>query len=204
MTEVFEGIYQRNGWNGKESLSGPGSGLAPTRRISDWLVHTIDELGIRSVLDVGCGDNLWMPDLPDYTGIDVSPTAIERARSFHPDRKYAVWDARDGLPPGRWGVVFVRDVLQHLSFRDGKALIRAIAGSDARWLIASTYTAPSERHHDPLNTDIQTGGCYSPDLTAPPFDLPSPSRRQPDGWDYDTGSVLRDRAKWLGVWRLTP
>ena len=40
-----------------------------------------------SVLDVGCG---WMPYTPDerYTGTDVSPAMLARARELHPDTKF--------------------------------------------------------------------------------------------------------------------
>ena len=202
MATVFSRIYRSNGWNGTESLSGPGSGLEPTRHVASWLLGLVDELGVSSVLDIGCGDSLWLPELPGYLGVDVAPEAVARARGFHPDRRYLVCDARRGLPKGRWDMVLARDVLQHLSFADGFALLRAIGRADPRLMVLSTYTAPSERHHDPVNRDIRTGECYCPDLTSPPFRLPQPNARIQDGWDYADGSVLRDRAKWLGLWRL--
>ena len=202
MSTVFSRIYRRNGWNGGESLSGPGSGTAPTRHVATWLTGLVDELGVTSVLDIGCGDCTWQPALPGYLGVDVAPEAIARAKARHPDRRFAVVDAKRGLPAGRWDLVLVRDVFQHLSFADGFALMRAIGRAEPRYLVASTYTGPSERHADPVNRDIRTGDCYCNDLTAPPWSLPQPMKRCPDGWDYETGDVVRDRSKWLGLWRI--
>ena len=199
----FSRIYRGNLWNGRESRSGPGSGMAPTRHVASWIEQVCDELAVGSVLDIGCGDSLWMPRLPGYLGIDVAPEAVERARSFHPGRAYEVHDARLDVPRG-FALVIARDVIQHLSFADGLALLANVQRSGARWLIASTYTGPSERHGDPVNVDIRTGDCYSPDLTAPPFRMPQPWKRTPDGWDYETGAEVRDRSKWLGLWKLRP
>ena len=75
---VWGRIYTENIWHGVESLSGPGSGSAATRHVAPAIVSLVERYGITSVLDVGCGDGFWMPDLPGYIGLDVSPVAIER------------------------------------------------------------------------------------------------------------------------------
>jgi hypothetical protein len=176
--------------------------MAPTRYIAQRIRELVVGLGCQSVLNVGCGDDLWTPDLPAYTGVDVAPEAIERARAFHPERTYATHNVVESMPPGHHDLVIVRDVIQHLSFADGMVLLANIQNSGARWLLASTYTAASERHHDPLNVNIQTGDCYSPDITAAPFHMPTPMQMFPDGWDYDDPTILRDHTKWMGLWEL--
>lgn len=72
MDEVFDRIYRTNGWAGQESLSGPGSGASATWRTAQAVQELVARLGARSVLDVGCGDCAWMPELPGYVGVDVS------------------------------------------------------------------------------------------------------------------------------------
>lgn len=203
LTGVFSRIYRRNLWNGVESRSGPGSGLTPTRTAADWLLRVVERYRIVSLLDVGCGDSFWLPYLPGYVGIDVAPEAVRRAKAFHPDRSYLVADATVRLPEGSWDAVLCRDVIQHLPFEDGLRLIANVRAAGVRYLIASTYTGTSTRNpRDLANVDIRAGECYSPVLTAPPFDLPRPLLRVRDGWDYSEPDVLRDDAKWLAIWRL--
>lgn len=62
-------------------------------------------------LDIACGRGegaVWLASRGlDYRGIDVSPVAVEMARSFasaysYGDRcSFEVWDVDDGLPPGK-------------------------------------------------------------------------------------------------------
>lgn len=203
-SHVFSEIYRENRWAGKESLSGPGSGRAATAPIARWLPALVAELGITSVLDVGCGDGYWMPDLPGYHGVDVAPEAVQRARGLHPGRSYEVLDGRY-LPRVAYDLVIVRDAIQHLPLTDGLAMLEAIRRSGSHWLLASTYTAPSERHSATqagINVDIEPGEAFSPDLTLPPFSMGEPVRSVPDGWDYKTGKTIRDPAKRLGLWEL--
>lgn len=197
MTTVFSDIYARNAWNGRESLSGPGSGYAATARVGPAIAALVAELGVRHVLDAACGDGLWMPDLPGYIGIDVAPEAIRRARLNHPDREYLVGDVRALFPTQLWApdLVILRDVIQHLSFADGLGTLAAIRKGNARWLLASTYVGGE-------NVDIDTGEHYSPDLTAAPFSMGEPLRLIPDGYSYHDPDLVRDPRKMLGLWGL--
>lgn len=191
---VFERIYRENLWNGVESRSGPGSGPTATAKVAPAIEAIVDELGVRSVLDVACGDGYWMPDLPGYLGIDVAPDAIRRARRRHPERRYRVADVRTASLPA-FDLVIVRDVIQHHSLVDGAAILAAILRTGSSWLLASTYVGGE-------NVDIETGDCYSPDLEQPPFSLGTPDRLIPDGYGYGDADEVRDPRKHLGLWEL--
>ena len=67
---VVSRIYQRNEWNGGETRSGPGSGADSTRLLVPALLQVVHWLGVHSVLDVGCGEGWWQPDLPGYVGLE--------------------------------------------------------------------------------------------------------------------------------------
>ncbi len=189
--EVFDSIYRTNAWNGEESRSGPGSGSIATRAVARAIVDLVLELDIRTVLDIGCGDGYWMPDLPGYLGCDLSAEAIERARRHHPGRQYMV-----GIPSLSADLVIVRDAIQHLPLRRGAHLLEhSIMAARPGWLLASTYVGG-------FNEDIEAGGCYSPDLEAVPFAMPPPDRLIFDGYAYHETDEPRDARKHLGLWRI--
>lgn len=194
LADVFEGIYQANAWNGVESLSGPGSGPAATSHLARDIVDLVAELHIPSVLDVACGDGFWMPHLPGYIGVDVSETALRLARERHPRRAYILGDVRDIYLPS-FGLVIVRDVIQHLPLADGAALLDAVSRTRPRYILASTYL-------DGDNVDIEAGGSYRPDLEREPFAKAKPVRLLFDGYTYHDPDAIRDPGKHLGLWRL--
>lgn len=190
MTDVFDRIYAENLWNGVESRSGPGSGDAATRKLSADLVRLVTELEVQSVLDVGCGDGYWMPDLPGYIGFDWSRIAVRLARRNHPARAFT-----HRMPNGSYDLVICRDVIQHLPLDGALELLSSLRGRSRRYLLASTYIGGD-------NVDIAAGEAYSPDLTMPPFDMPPPDYLIFDGHyyhDHDTEQV-RDPRKQLGLW----
>ena len=192
---TFSRIYQRNAWNGTETRSGPGSGSAATARLRRQLLELVAELGVASVTDAACGEGFWQPELPGYIGLDVAPEALATAQERHPERDYRLRDlVRQGLP-GPADLVLCRDAMQHMSLRDGRAVLRAIRDSGSTWLLASTYVGQANRN-------VATGGFYCPNLEAEPFALAPAERLYHDGYDYSEGVTLRDPVKMLGLWRL--
>lgn len=193
--DVFSDIYRGNVWNGVETRSGPGSGVAATARIRDVLLQLVDRFGIRSVVDAACGEAFWQPELPGYLGLDVAEEAIAVARQRHPDWQFEVHDIRESCP--RADLVLVRDVIQHLSLEDGVSVIDAVRASGSTWLLASTFshvvdaTEPDGRYH-----------YHEPNLEQPPFGLPPALELFRDGFDYDDPDRVRDWRKMLGLWRL--
>ena len=190
---VFDRIYGDNRWNGIETRSGPGSHREPTRRVADAIVQLVGWLGIEDVTDVGCGEGFWMPDLPNYLGLDVAESAIETALEYHPERVYARWDAVV-LPVPASDLIISRDAMQHLSLEDGVRFLANLTDR-AQWLLASTFI-------DGDNVDIETGGAYRPNLEAPPFNMPPALLLIHDGYEWHDGDAIRDPGKMLGLWRL--
>src|SRR5439155_16997003 len=166
-------LYRRNAWNGRETRSGPGSGTEATARLREWLPEVLEELGVDSVLDAGCGEATWQPELPGYIGADIVREAVLAARKRHPERTYVLADmCRDDLP--RIDAVFCRDALQHLSLADGLAALQNFRRRGAKWLIASS-------HQSEANRDVPSGGWYPSNLEAAPFWLGKPARTLFDG-----------------------
>ena len=66
------------------------------------------------LLDIGCG-SAWLGDhFDDYTGIDVSPDAVEAARSRGRDVIVADVDRPLPFEDGRFDGVVLKDVLEHV------------------------------------------------------------------------------------------
>lgn len=70
LNTVFTAIYRTNRWGSEETRSGTGSERARTRRVAAELGRLIRDLGIRSVLDIPCGDFNWMQDVR-LDGVEV-------------------------------------------------------------------------------------------------------------------------------------
>ena len=73
---VFAAIYHRNGWDGTESVSGPGSTEAATASVRARLPAVLADLGATSLLDIPCGDAHWigscLPAQVRYTGASLT------------------------------------------------------------------------------------------------------------------------------------
>ena len=80
--EYWEQRYAKGGH------SGGGSSGRLARFKADVINSFVKENGIESVIEFGCGDGtqLSLAEYPEYTGFDVSPTAIRMCReTFAPD-----------------------------------------------------------------------------------------------------------------------
>ncbi len=185
--ETFDEIYRANSWGGTESRSGPGSSSVEREFLAPEIVALVAELDVKSVLDVGCGETFWTPELPGYIGVDVSSEAVTAARKNHPG-----WDFRldDGSPFPEVDLVMVRCVIQHLSQSSALALLDRIRATGARWLLATSYLGG-------MNISIDDGAGYWPDMAVAPFSMGEPVRSFEDGRnDYtDHGCIL-------GLWQF--
>lgn len=91
----------RKFWNERyESLPSLGSGPG-SRAYAAWLKQrliqaTIAQRGVRSVLDIGCGDMYWMPAQPgagvSYAGVDISDVIVARNRERYPHAEFVLHD----------------------------------------------------------------------------------------------------------------
>ncbi len=172
LSQVFE--KARASWKG----NGSGSSPLKTMRLIDALPGLFDELGVRTIVDLGCGDLSWFyavlearPRLKSgYTGLDVVPIVIEHNRHIHneePMRFETIERTKDPLP--ECDLVFCRDVVAHLP-HESVFDVLAQAKQAAKWLLVTTF--PTTRS----NTDIRAGQFRPLNLMRRPFDLPVPTQ----------------------------
>lgn len=195
---IFSDIHRRRAWGDCESVSGPGSGIIRTSAFSDQLPRLLEELGVRTLLDAGCGDFNWLKevklDLESYIGVDVVEEIVNELRHKYANehRRFLNLDIiSDKLPQA--DLILCRDCLVHLSFSQIFAALRNFKHSNSKYLLATTFT----RFVD--NADIAMGDWRPINLQEPPFSLSPPlklidEKRSESGEDYSD--------KHLGLWEL--
>lgn len=143
--EAFRHAYRTNFWAGEESRSGPGSGLDQTDRIRVRLPELFRHLGVRSVLDLPCGEGRWIESVDwrgvSYLGADLLPelVAANVDRTGQPER-YRQLDLTSSPLPAA-DLLLCRDCLVHLSFADIDRALANIRRSSIRYLLTTTFPA---------------------------------------------------------------
>lgn len=171
---VFEKIYATNAWKGDESLSGPSSSMARTSTIREALPGLIEKYSIKTFLDAPCGDFHWMKSAVNqiratYIGGDIVKSLIESNKlKYERDGvQFVHLDiTKDSLPKA--DIMFCRDCLFHLSYRDIASFLDNFLRSKIPLLMTTSHTA--NMHLE--NRDIKTGDWRWFYLMKPPFDFP--------------------------------
>lgn len=169
---IFSDIYENNGWDGTESVSGPGSTLEKTRKVRRELPLLLQQYAVNTLLDLPCGDVAWIGDaIPkdvSYIGGDIVAALIERNRRDHGQMgEFLVLDLIKGPLP-KADLALVRDCLIHLPNSMAKEALRNIKASGIRYLLTTSYVGVSE------NQDIELGGFRPVNLALAPFNMPAP------------------------------
>lgn len=194
--EIFSRIYKTNYWRGK-SRSGEGSDLTQTEVIRESLPLLLKRLGVKSMLDIPCGDFYWMQhvELPvDYIGADIVKEVVKINSKKYSDSRHTFMNLNvctDKLP--QVDIIFARDLLVHLSYKDIRLAIENIKKSGATWLLTTTFTGRDS------NSDIETGDWRTLNLQLPPFNFPAPNEIINEGCTQFNGDYSD---KCLGLWNL--
>ena len=191
---VFLKIYEDNYWDGVNSISGPGSSLESTQAVRKALPNLLAKLGARSILDIPCGDFQWMKDVPlgveQYIGADIVLPLIQNNREVFGERgEFFHLDLlRDRLPSA--DIIFCRDCLVHLSFREIRLALQNIKIASPKHFITTTFPYHKE------NADTVTPYWRALNMQLSPFNFPQPIHLIQDFSD----AQVNDQGKYLGVW----
>lgn len=141
------------------------------------------------MIDVPCGDVNWIFEsyitdhLPLYIGLDVVSAVINQNKlrfEHHVNKHFQFWDATLCPFPKFYNytsstntkeehsvdLIHVRDVIQHVTLKQGVSFFCNVFKSGARVLITTTYPGQSS------NTEIQESSWYRNDLSLEPFSFP--------------------------------
>lgn len=115
------------------------------------LLPILAALDFRSVLDVGCGYGRLAEKLaairPEmaYTGIDVSPDLLGRAKARHPAGEYIESSIADFSTRRKWDLVLCVQVLMHIPPSDVQAVTDKLLRASRRYVVTCDWTKPRER-----------------------------------------------------------
>lgn len=193
---VFDLIYNENRWRSAESVSGPGSSKTHAALFIPALEKCFHELGIKSMLDLPCGDFNWMEEVKldgiKYTGGDIVAALIHKNQLTYPHFNFTTLDLlNDQLPTV--DLIFNRDVLVHFSFSHLAQALINILNSDSIYFMTTCFL--SQR----FNYDIVTGDWRPLNLLKPPFNFPEPMLSIPE---YSSQDHFNHRDKSLSLWKL--
>ncbi|WP_299101266.1 class I SAM-dependent methyltransferase [uncultured Winogradskyella sp.] len=171
--ETFTIINESNYWRSEESVSGDGSELAVTQPLISELQLFLAKQNIKSMLDIPCGDFNWMQHTNlqniKYIGGDIVENLIAENNFNHGNASinFSVLDlTKDSLP--KVDVIFCRDCLVHLSFKEiYKALVN-IKKSESKYLLTTSF------YNCDSNRDIITGQWRKLNFELFPFYFKKP------------------------------
>jgi hypothetical protein len=177
MENVFQNIFNTNGWTSDESISGPGSTLEQTKIIREEILNLIDKFKIKSIMDAPCGDLNWMKHLfknesmndVKYFGVDIIPDIIENNIKRYSSSNISFKKmniCEDVLP--KCDLILCRDCLVHFNTTSILNTIKNFKKSQSTYLLTTTF---SNRRN---NKNLQTGSWQPLNLRAEPFNFPAP------------------------------
>jgi hypothetical protein len=193
---IFRKVYETNAWGSESSVSGPGSSLESTENLRESLPRLVATLAARSFLDIPCGDFQWMKHVSlgvqKYYGADIVLSLVQKNQNDFGDRgDFLHLDLlRDPLPSV--DIVFCRDCLGHLSFREIHLAIKNIKNAVPDYFLTTTF--PDHK----VNVDTVTPYWRALNLQLAPFNFPAPTHLIKDFSE----SQNDHRGKYLGIWRM--
>jgi hypothetical protein len=149
LKKEFTRVYKGNTWGDKESRSGGGSSLEQTNTIRKEIPKLIKSRGIKTILDIPCGDFLWMKEIQievdglieKYIGADIVEELIFKNKELYENNKHSfvIADILDyDLPTV--DLIICRDLFLHLSFSGILKSLKNIKKSRSKYLLVSTFT----------------------------------------------------------------
>ncbi|HVQ84647.1 MAG TPA: hypothetical protein VMS84_07835 [Mycobacterium sp.] len=163
-----------------ETANGPGATLAQTENLREILPEIFKRYGIKTVLDVGCGDWNWMSKvdlsgLDLYMGWDVEPSFIEANTDNYgnPHIQFAATSLLtcEVMPPV--DCILARHVLIHFPNDEITKVLDKMRACGARYLLTSHWEDGSNEDYEPEGLAWRGYMERALDMEAPPFNLPT-------------------------------
>ncbi len=171
--DIFARYYRNNFWSDPESLSGRGSSIPATIRLREELASFLKERGVKSMLDIPCGDYNWMKLVQKpgvrYLGADIVSEMIGKNNQEYKNNftEFSVIDVTKGPLP-KVDLILTRDCFVHLSYEAIAKAVSEIKKSRSKYFLTTSYPNWAK------NFDIKTGFWRPINLSLKPFNFPEP------------------------------
>lgn len=202
LKKVFNQIVEENKWGDASSLSGSGSNLERTRVIRKTLPTIIKDYQIKIMVDAPCGDFFWMKEiqkenealLDKYFGVDIVANLMTKNQERFGSKvsSFLTRDITKEILP-KADLIFTRDCLVHLSFKNIFSVLNNFKKSKSRFLLTTTF--PERKS----NNNIVDGEWRPINLQIAPFNFPTPIALINEESDED-GGIYHDKS--LGLWAI--
>ena len=186
--EIFERIAMTNAWGNPESISGAGSTVSVNRFRVQCIKKFIKEYGIKQIYDIPCGDANWQHTLLSenlqYYGSDISEHALAKAKEKNKMYSSNMHFLKPinlihkipniiGKDVDKDNALFLsKEVVQHLSLKDGVSMLNNIRLSGARYIAVTNHDRRLFNVKE--NRDIKSGSFYPNNVFLPPFNFQNP------------------------------
>ena len=196
--EIFTETFRKRYWRSKESVSGRGAELSQTAVLRAELPQLLRQFGIKSLLDLPCGDFNWMQhvDLQNiqYTGGDIVDSLVvqNQAKYRNAQRTFLHLDLLTDVLPDA-DCILVRDCLVHFSIAHIKQALANIKRSNITYLLTTSFPNLEK------NEDIQTGYWRPLNLQKAPLFFPEPLYCLNEGCTEENGAFAD---KSLCLWKI--
>ena len=166
---IFKHIYFSSHWQNyfkitkNKSVSGPGSDLGATNKLSNELIYFLKENNIKKILDIGCGDFLWMNlllnkynDYESYLGLDIVDELIVKNNNNYSNNKilFKKFDLVEDEIENGFDLILVRDVFIHLKNDHILNFLNKIKKNDS--IFFGVTSSPKLQ----INRDLKVEGRY--------------------------------------------
>jgi 2-polyprenyl-3-methyl-5-hydroxy-6-metoxy-1,4-benzoquinol methylase len=182
--KVFTSIYKSNHWVQDEdilskdsiSVSGHGSNINTNQffNLRKFFLKIIDEKNINSILDMPCGDFLWLYEIIkkkdiDYIGVDIVEELIETNKKKYQNKNFSFIndDIVNFNTSKKFDLILIRDLFIHIPNSDIKKILQNIKKIDFKYVALNSY-------NNKINEDVVVGKHRKINLLIEPFNLKQP------------------------------
>ena len=182
--KIFTSIYKSKHWvqnphdlsNEFISISGPGSNTYSDqyKNLIKNFKLIIDKYEIKSIIDIPCGDFLWIKKIIHekkikYLGIDIVEDLIQENKSKYQNEniKFSTGDIVNFEVKEKYDLVIVRDLLIHLDNNDIKKILNNMKKMNVKYLAVNNYEINK-------NKDVIIGQHREVNILIEPYNFPKP------------------------------
>ena len=182
--KIFTSIYKSKHWvqnpndlsNEFISISGPGSNTYSDQyeNLVKNFKLIIDKYEIKSIIDIPCGDFLWIKKIINekkikYHGIDIVEELIQENKNKYQNEyiNFSVNDIVNFEAKDKYDLIIVRDLLIHLDNTDIKKILNNLKKTNVKYLAINNYEINK-------NKDVIIGQHRQVNILIEPYNFPRP------------------------------